>query len=117
MLKGMLVDVFRNTLGDSTNGGITSQYDSVYLIGPGIPGLFEVPEGATNVLRMDARGEHRFARPFNSNITSAGIAFNSQWWMMGGNFIWSTDGRFPSAAPIPVHDRTETAEQMRSLSP
>lgn len=31
------------------------------------------------------------------------------WFMFGGNFVWSSDGRFRSISepPIPVHDRIE----------
>ena len=37
------------------------------------------------------------------------IVFHSggKWFMAGGNFIVSSDARFPGRYPIPVHDRTE----------
>ena len=34
------------------------------------------------------------------------VKSNSQC-MMGGNFIYTSDSRFPGDAPIPVHDRVE----------
>ena len=36
--------------------------------------------------------------------------------MFGGAFIWSSDSRFPSRQPIPVHDRYETPERYDMLS-
>jgi hypothetical protein len=31
-----------------------------------------------------------------------------KWAMFGGNFLWSSDSRFPHDAPIPIHDRYES---------
>ena len=36
--------------------------------------------------------------------------------MFGGNFIYTSDSRFPNDYPIPVHDRFETPEQAEILS-
>jgi hypothetical protein len=37
-------------------------------------------------------------------------------WMAGGNFIWTSDSRFPSDYPIAVHDRQESQDQYNMLS-
>ena len=36
--------------------------------------------------------------------------------MFGGNFVYTSDSRFPSDYPIPIHDRFETQEQYDQLS-
>ena len=37
----------------------------------------------------------------------AGLLKSNTHSMMGGNFIHTSDSRFPGRAPIPVHDRVE----------
>jgi len=37
----------------------------------------------------------------------AGIYKSNKHSMFGGNFIHTSDSRFPGRAPIPVHDRVE----------
>ena len=36
--------------------------------------------------------------------------------MFGGNFIYTSDSRFPNKYPIPVHDRFESPEMYRAMS-
>ena len=38
----------------------------------------------------------------------AGIYKSNKHSMFGGNFIHTSDSRFPGRAPIPVHDRVES---------
>jgi hypothetical protein len=49
-------------------------------------------------------------------VLSAKPAEDPRWWMFGGCFIYTSDSRFPSHAPIALHDRTETAEESAALS-
>lgn len=111
IVRALPVSVYRdNYVGDCTNNGITSRYDRVYLVGEGVEGFYEIDldNPPANVLKLEKRilfGNEEYLRavPLDSK---------DKWYMMGGNFIYTSDSRFPSDYPIPVHDRHETAEQM-----
>ena len=108
--NGLSVSVYRWTLGDCTAGGISSKYDSLILEGvPRCP--FKGTE--ENTVRLVKRnlfgGEYIHAEPIKQPEGMAGPMF-------GGNFIYTSDSRFPSKYPIPVHDRFETWEAYEHLS-
>jgi len=105
-------EVFRWTLGDCTNGGVTSRVNAVVLLGETEP----VPTRTAPVvyLRLVRRWagtprEYLHAEPIEQPKDCVGP-------MMGGNFIYSSDSHFPSRYPIPVHDRFETPEQYEKLT-
>jgi hypothetical protein len=115
-MKGLHVHVhvLRDSLGDHTNGGITSKHDSFTLTGQGVDGPFEpndrAPELVLVLRQLGGRyGTYLHAEPAVQPTGMCGPMF-------GGNFIFSSDSRFPNSYPIPVHDRFETAEQNRILS-
>lgn len=99
MPRGLLVHVYRQRLGDCTNGGISSKFDSFILVGPGIPEIFEAREEVPVLYLM------------KGSITGQPIAKPSLddkiWWMFGGNFVYTSDSRFPSEQPIKIFDRRE----------
>jgi hypothetical protein len=83
---------------DCTNGGITSKMNSLILGGvPNCP--FTGDENNTVVLVERCTG-YVCAVPVKQPEGMCGPMF-------GGNFIYSSDSRFPSNYPIPVHDRFE----------
>jgi hypothetical protein len=78
----------------------TDTLASVTLCGEGIVDLVEPTESQPAFVLVKRNlfgGEHLHAEPAGLEGTS-----------FGGNFIFSSDGRFPSKYPIPVHDRVET---------
>lgn len=87
---------------DTTNGGVTSRRwgaTSAYLI---------THEGNTHrvmpgdvVLGLVHSHAGLIAAPDEQVYETSGAR------MFGGNFVWSSDSRFPGRAPIPVHDRFE----------
>lgn len=97
-MKGLIVKVYRNSMPDCTNGGVSSTHDEVLLVGKGVPEVFESRDDMP-VLKLVKRiifgREYVHATP----IDRPG--------MFGGNFIYSSDSRFPNAYPIAVHDRVE----------
>lgn len=104
MPKGMTVQVYRNACGwECTNGGPSSRFHTFCLTGPGVPQLFEpsadVPE---LVLVIDQCCGVERQRAIPREMLDADL-----WTMFGGNFVYSSDSRFPSRAPIKVHDRVE----------
>ena len=98
-LKGMLVNVFRSDT-DCTNGGITSCYNHLVLVGAGIPEIFEANDEMPALI-LKVRYGRLYAEPAEDPEPGR------VGWMFGGNFVYSSDSRFPCAYPIPVHDRQE----------
>jgi hypothetical protein len=108
--KGLICDVLRSSsYGDSTNGGVTARHNEVLLVGPGVDGPFEEDEAKRPTLKLVRRNifgrDYMHAEPLNQ--TEEG----NVGWMAGGNFIYTSDSRFPNQYPISVHDRQETARQ------
>lgn len=101
--KGLLVHVLRHADGsDCTNRGITSRHTMLILTGPGVPELFEVgPEHPEVVLVRRTIGGKPYLHARSAEIPEGRVA------MFGGNFVHTSDGRFPNEYPIAVHDRTE----------
>ena len=107
-MKGMTVTVFRRADGyDCTNSGITSKAEQVTLIGPNIPELFEPTEEAP-AMRLIERdvGFSKFliAAPIDAKHEGK---YGGSPYMFGGNFVYSSDDRFPGDHPIKVFDRME----------
>lgn len=112
---GLSVEVFRCNLGDCTNGGVSSKFNSFVLTGTNPLNGKEVtgpcspsPECPELVL---VPGPLKSVRAVPRNLLESGA-----WVMFGGNFVWCCDSRFPWDFPIKVFDRVETAEQSRQLS-
>jgi hypothetical protein len=112
-MTGLLVFVYRCASGtDSSNRGVTSQAKQCVLTGPGLHrgGFDTTPKLPTLTLvrrNIDGR-EFLHAEPVDKPAGMIG-----SW---GGNFVYSSDSRFPSPHPIPVHDRFETPEEAAFLS-
>jgi hypothetical protein len=108
MAKGLLVWVWRSPrLGDCTAGGVSSKHDQFVLTGETVFGVThpdqETPE-LKLVRRPRAGGEYLHAEPAHKPKGMVGPMF-------GGNYISSSDGRFPNAYPIPIHDRFESPKE------
>ncbi|HRW21306.1 MAG TPA: hypothetical protein P5509_04980 [Bacteroidales bacterium] len=104
-MTGLYVTVYKDADGsDCSANGITSCYSRLILVGEGVDGPFEVKKGEPYlkfVKRNMGRGEYLHAEPVNFGSGEIGPMF-------GGNFIYTSDSRFPSDYPIPVHDRFES---------
>ena len=103
-IPALPVDVYRNKRGGATNG-ITAQKDDLMLVFDGLNSPFNVDALEDDdylVLQTKSfRGkEYKYAVP--KSILDSGKHS-----MFGGNFVYSSDARFPSDAPIKVHDRVE----------
>lgn len=118
MAKGLLCGIYRNPLADCTNGGVTSSargMANVTLvddarIAPESLEVFEDRANAPAVYLRTWKGRMiAVPEPIPCAQTQGrqGEAFGLQGWMMGGNFIYTSDSRFPDDAPIRVYDRRE----------
>ena len=123
MEKGLLVNVYRNSLGDCTNNGVSSKFNSLTLVsdekGSQVfdaredrPALYVAkwygeliacPENLEATVANDCQ-EH-LKRIVREDSRSSIKHLNG--WMFGGNFIYSSDSRFPDRRPIAVFDRRE----------
>lgn len=106
MTKGMLVDIYRHAGPDTSNHGVSQKMETMLLVGPGIPKVFPVADRPVlQLIKKNGTGKpHLIAVP--DTAPEAG----NIGWMFGGNFAFSPDSRFPGKAPIPIHDRQESAE-------
>jgi hypothetical protein len=112
-MKGLHVSIYKDSMGDSSNNGISSRHEDVILVGEGIPEIFEASEDcpAVKLVKRYIGGrEYVHAEPveWGREDVIKGI--------FGGTFIYSSDSRFPSDYPIPLHDRQETQEIYDRLS-
>ena len=107
-MKGIMVSILEDKqIGNCSNNGISSKYSSVLLIGLEIPGNTEIRDNVPTVI-LQKRNEYITCRPCTPPY---GVGY-----MFGGCFVYSSDSRFPSQYPIPLHDRQETQEQYNMLS-
>jgi hypothetical protein len=112
-MNGLIIEVYRDAHGyDTTNNGISSKYDSLTLIGPGISGPFApTPErpAVRMVVKNFAGDEYRSLVPCDDdgNLLPG-------WYMFGGNYAKCSDSRFPFSYPLPIHDRLEGTDLDRA---
>ena len=102
-MKKIYTQVFRNSLGDCTANGLTSQLDSVdlyYSEDLNIE-LDQIPDDSLVLIKRELWGKPAwYAKP-------ASLLKSNKHSMAGGNFVYTSDSRFPASAPISVHDRVE----------
>lgn len=103
--------IFRDSLGDCSNGGISGTHDHVILTDEA-----DAPEEingtpTVKLVRRQIAGEYLHIEPRKSP-PKGNIGY-----MMGGCYIMGSSSMgFPSKYPLPFHDRTETPEQYKTLS-
>tara|TARA_R110000772_G_scaffold261370_2_gene379821 strand:+ start:716 stop:1066 length:351 start_codon:yes stop_codon:yes gene_type:complete len=114
-MKKVLTFVYRNDLGDCTNNGLTSIVNRVWLVSdfddldPKVMDELEVINAEEPILCL-IPGVKRgmiMGRWLNDIAVPFDIYKSSKHYMAGGNFIYTSDSRFPGDAPISVHDRLE----------
>ena len=110
-VRTLPVYVYRSgALGDCANGGISSCVDTLYLIVP--DGFCDMPEEDPRVMEVKHIGEHAYVAPVHPFRAPDAVLGP----MAGGNFVYSTDSRFPAEYPLPIHDRWESPELYDLLS-
>ena len=104
---GLTIGVFKHPLGDCTNGGVSSNVKQLCVIN--VDGPFDPSDDCPPVKLID--------HPVISGTPLIIPADNKGKGMMGGNFGYSSDGRFQDAiealtgsrfyGAVPIHDRFE----------
>ena len=117
-MRGLRIYVYRsNTIGDCTNGGISSKYDELILVDenydicPVFVDKHNPPENAVRAV-VGFNG-YKYLEPLKS------VEKGKLGYMMGGNYAGCSDSRFHklnNGCPLPIHDRTETQELYDMLS-
>lgn len=118
-ITGLPVSVLRNAeIGDCTANGVTKFNDSFKLVDESLQAPFNVEEDEVYlklVYRQIFPGTPAYihAEPYKNGqpIIPAGHTG-----MFGGNFVYTSDSRFPNKYPIPVHDRFESWETYERMS-
>ena len=101
-IKGLNCNVYKFPLGECTNNGLSSKHTSLLLVGDGIErGPFS-PEDGEDYLVCEYRPQFK-----DYIATPKSLKDSGKWAMFGGNFIYSSDSRFPANAPIKIFDRVE----------
>ena len=106
--SGLIVDIYRNAHGDCTAGALSSTENRALLILPE-GGPFSIEDNLCKlVLRLDDRKDmsRRFGKPCPI-VVPVDVDKNGGCNMFGGNFVYTSDSRFPYGFPIPIHDRVE----------
>lgn len=109
-VKGLRVTVFRPSYGDCSNDGLSSKYNELILVGDGVVGPLTVdldnpPENVVMLVKRTIfRREHLHVTPLDSCHALMG---GGKWYSFGGNFAFTSDGRFPCDYPLAIHDRRE----------
>ncbi|MCI8564337.1 MAG: hypothetical protein HFH69_12645 [Lachnospiraceae bacterium] len=100
--SGLTAEVYRSSLGDCTNGGISAHQKSLYILTKA-KGPFE-PQDIRECVYVEWR-----EIAGSQYIDCKPLYFRKRWYMMGGNFLYTSDSRFKevtkSKYPIPIHDR------------
>lgn len=105
-MKKIKTSVYRSSGPDTTNNGLTAKNDRLdlyydYKEGELDEKIEEIPGDALIYVYRELWGQPAYyaipAYLYNSGKNV----------MFGGNFVHTSDSRFPSNAPISVHDRVE----------
>lgn len=106
--QGLLVEILRSADGrDCTIDGVSSKVAYATITGPGIPEIFGVEDDRPELV-YDPRTDMslNLGRPCPVLVPRE-LLDEKVWTMFGGNFAYTSDSRFPSNQPIPIHDRVE----------
>ncbi len=114
-VTGILCDVYRaKGYGDCTNNGISSKYDAFVLVVPDVIGPFSPNETCPALYHCYLNPKRLYGHGFPDEIMHYAFPFpcpnNSRafnGYMFGGNWLFSSDSRFPSKTPIRIMDRKE----------
>ena len=109
-MKSVLTFPLRNSLGDCTNNGLSSKVTHAYLV-------WDLDSTEKDQLLEDfyfVKGEDFFVikeRTLFGKHSMIAVPYSiyksGKQSMMGGNFLYTSDSRFPSDHPIAIHDRVE----------
>ena len=107
---GMNIYVYKNNLGDCTNGGVSSQYDGLCVVN--VEGPSDPCDKYPAAMLVD---DAPCGRPY-PKVVPLELLENNKWAMYGGNLAHSCDSRWKEtvekwgggpAGVLPIFDRVE----------
>lgn len=102
--------VLRDTLGDCTNGGVSSRSGTLELFAPHLSFAQVANYCLENGIDVN-KAVKLVYRESLDYIHAEPIVDRGKWHMFGGNYLKTSDSRFKDLTgisyPVPVHDRTE----------
>jgi hypothetical protein len=102
-VQGMTVNIFKHKGESYSNCGISESFDSVLLVGEGIPKLSN--PGFYPLVMIENHYKHYYrAIEVNEDLNPINKGKSP---MFGGCFIECSDSRFPVSHPVSLHDRFE----------
>ena len=126
-MKALPIELYRSSrLGDCTNGGISSKFNTLLIACD--DGFIDidpenVPENFAMVEMRHVFGTTIIPTIYPAEITPDGkvVPRGGKWWMMGGNYGATSDSRFSRLVggmygAVAIHDRYETHEEYDMLS-
>lgn len=109
-MKGLPVYIYRDGTRYSSKAPefFTEKFNRAILIGRGVEGPFDPDEQAPALILVTRHLYSTRIKDFRDYLHAEPLeTHGKQHHMFGGNFIHTSDSRFPSDYPIPVHDRIE----------
>lgn len=106
-MLGLMCEVYRSGSQDTTNGGVSEGVDHVVVVSDEFP-LPEIfsPRPGMPAMRLEMR-DVGFARfPVLVPLDCARDGRQGRY-MFGGNFVWTSDSRWPFSGPVKIFDRAE----------
>lgn len=108
-MNGLYCEIYKSKYGCDLN--IASSGDEVLLLGDGPFDAETTDKPVVKLVRLQIGGrEYLHVEPV-APVPDGYIGY-----MAGGNFIYTSDSRFPSDYPLSLHDRIETREMNEALS-
>ena len=112
---GLNVSVYKFPLGDCTNHGISSKVSDLCLVNVEGPTKPSADQPAAMLVAGNGPGLVKIVPAIWCDIGE--YIEDTKWWMMGGNYAATSDGRFHEAVrritggasygAVPIHDRQE----------
>jgi len=105
-MKGLILNIYKDSKGDCSNGGISSYCDQVVLVGPEFDEIFDAADdmpAVKLVKREIGDSTYIHAEPVDA------CPGDKIGYMAGGSFVHSSDSRVRRVLqyPIALHDRAE----------
>lgn len=101
--NGLRAEVFKNPLGDFTNGGISSEAEKLYILD--IVGPYEPEDIRECVITK------KMIILCETYVKFLPVYRSVEWYVNGGNFLYTNDRRMKEITgidyPVPIHDRVE----------
>lgn len=106
-LEALPVYVYRSEGPDTSARGISSREDILKLVFDGVSSPFKTKKGENYLVLKEKKHGMANTEETYKYVVPISIIEKGSHSMFGGNFVYSSDSRFPNKYPLPIHDRVE----------